>query len=133
MHFKGCPINFEPKCVAQHKCDRQEECTRHTLVLDLFLSRLEALRKMSVNQSRVKGNENVSILSRSSRTECEWLHSCVPCLVHISPKVSESAFNKSRNPAVESSDRPLSANCLYLQIEEEGGTRVNNTCTQGSP
>ncbi len=37
-------------------------------LLDLFSSRLEAFRDLPVNQSRVKGNKNVSILSCSFRT-----------------------------------------------------------------
>ncbi len=32
--------------------------------------------------------------------ECECLHSCVPCLIHISPKASTSAFDKSVNLAL---------------------------------
>ncbi len=46
---------------------RESECEGYIClvchILDLFLSHLEALGNMSVNQSRVKGNENVSNVS----------------------------------------------------------------------
>ncbi len=74
-----CLIVLAQKCNAwftfllrQHKM-RQEQGFEGYIhlfchILNLFLSHLEALGKMLVNQSQVKGNENVSTLSRSSHT-----------------------------------------------------------------
>ncbi len=44
------------------RCEREDEGYVHLVcqILDLFLSHLEALGNMLVNQSRVKGKENVS-------------------------------------------------------------------------
>ncbi len=60
----------------QHETRRERECEGYIHlvchILNLFLSCLEALGKVLVNQSRVKGNKNVSTLSRSSRTRV-WL------------------------------------------------------------
>ncbi len=56
----------------QHKTRRERECEQYIYlvchILDLFLSHLGAPGRMSVNQYRVKGNENVLTLSRSSHT-----------------------------------------------------------------
>ncbi len=59
-------------------------------ILDLFVCRLEALGKMSVNQSRVKGHENVSTLSRSSRTRV-WMSTfvCTSSHSHLTKSLYE--------------------------------------------
>ncbi len=55
-------------------CEGYINLVRH--VFDLFLSYLKALGKISVIQSRVEGNENVSTLSRSSCTRV-WMSTFV--------------------------------------------------------
>ncbi len=64
----------------QHKTRQKRECkgcirlVYH--VLNMFLSHLKALGKMSVNQSLVKGNENVLTLSPSSHPRV-WMSTFV--------------------------------------------------------
>ncbi len=86
----------------QHETRQEWECEGYIRIvlhtLDVFLSHLEVLGKMSVNQSRVKRNENVSTLSRSSRTRV-WMSTFVRTSSHSPLKVSTSVFDKSVNPA----------------------------------
>ncbi len=96
----------------QHETRREPECEGYICLvfhtLDLFSSCLEALGDMLVNQSQVKGNENVSnVLPRYRRycvvlaRECECLNSCVLRLVHILPKVSTSTRDENVNQAID--------------------------------
>ncbi len=68
-------------------------------ILNLFLYRLKALGKMSVSQSRIKGNENVSTLSRSSHMRV-WMSIFVCTLSHS--HLTES-LEESVNPALNGS------------------------------
>ncbi len=76
----------------QHETRRECEGYIHLvfLTLDLFSSRLEALRDMSVNQFRVKGNENISTLSCSFRTRV-WMSTFVRTLSrsHLAKSLDE--------------------------------------------
>ncbi len=64
---------------------RERECEGYIRlvyhVLNMFLAHLEALGKMLVNQSRVKGNENVSTLSHSFCTRV-WMSAFVRSSSH---------------------------------------------------
>ncbi len=68
-----------------------ERCIRLVFrIPDLFSSHLEALRHMSVNQSRVKRNENVSTLSCSSYTRL-WMSTfvCILSRSHLAKSLDE--------------------------------------------
>ncbi len=98
----------------ERECEGYIRLVFHTL--DLFSSCLEALGDMSVNQSRVKENENVSNVlphyrwfSHASVNVC--LCSCVLRLIHISPKVSMSTWDENVNQALR-----FSFKCFYIFI-----------------
>ncbi len=61
----------------QHEMRWEQECEGYIHPVchffDQFLSRLEALGNMSVNQSRVKGNKNVSNVSPRYRRYCDYI------------------------------------------------------------
>ncbi len=90
----------------QHETRRERECEGYIRLvfhtLNRFSAHLEALGDMSVNQSRVKGNKNdsnVASLSMIFTQDYACLHSCILCIVHISPKVSTSTRDKNVNQA----------------------------------
>ncbi len=113
----------------QHETRWKWECKWYICLvfhtLDLFSSRLEALGDMLVNQSRVKGNDVSNVLPnyrRFSHEECECLHLCVLCLIHISPKVLTSTRDENVNQASD-------ANCQTIRR----GTRLTYNHSTAAP
>ncbi len=109
----------------QHKRRQEWACEGYIRLilhaLDLFLSRLIALGKMSVNCTQSK-DTNISphywryiqLCLVALAQECRCLHSCITRLVYISPKVLTSALDESVNPAshVGKSTRVKEYECL---------------------
>ncbi len=63
--------------------------------------------------------------------ECECLHSCIPRLVHISPKVSTSAFDESVYPTLWLCDR-LHGICTVSAMSHEHQTRSSRIAVDRS-